>query len=159
MADHTRGGGAAFAVRAVMGLCMVAMATSTAASSGPSAGKIDFTRDVRPILADKCLSCHGPDPSQRKGKLRLDTPTGAFQPAASGEPAVVAGKPDESELYARVISDDPDEHMPPAKSGKTLTAAEVATLRAWIGQGATYRTHWAFVPPTRPELPPVGDAS
>ena len=102
-----------------------------------AAGKLDFTRDVRPILADKCFACHGPDPAQRKGEAPArHRPTAPFGPAASGSPAVVAGKPDESELYQRIISDDPDEHMPPAKSGKTLTAAEVATLKAWIEQGA-----------------------
>jgi hypothetical protein len=115
----------------------------------------DFNRDVRPILSGKCFACHGPDPKRRKAKLRLDTPEGTFGAAASGERAVVPGKLDESELYRRITSDDDAERMPPADSGKSLTPAEVATLKSWIEQGAPYRRHWAFVPPARPQVPAV----
>ena len=100
---------------------------------------VDFTRDIRPILADKCFKCHGPDARQRKGKLRLDNRRDATAPAASGSAAIVPGKLDESELYRRITSDDPDERMPPAKSGKSLSAAEVARLKTWIEEGAEYQ--------------------
>ena len=116
-----------------------------------------FPRDIRPILADKCFKCHGPDIKQRKGKLRLDNRRDATIPAESGGPAIVPGNFDESELYHRITSDDPEERMPPAKTGKPLTPAEIARLKTWIEQGAEYQGHWAFVPPVRPELPAVKD--
>ncbi|MCA1686238.1 MAG: DUF1549 domain-containing protein, partial [Planctomycetia bacterium] len=158
MLDQLRGGGPALAGLFALSFGLNGLtATPSRSAEAPAAGdRLDFTRDVRPILADKCFACHGPDPTQRKAKLRLDTADGPFGSAASGSPAVVPGKPDESELYQRLVSDDPEERMPPAKSGKTLTPAEVATLRAWVEQGAPYRRHWAFVPPTRPDLPRVG---
>ena len=127
--------------------------------AGEAESKVDFARDVRPILSNKCFACHGPDPAKRKGDLRLDTPEGTFKPAKSGASAVVPGKLDDSELYRRITSDDPDEQMPPAKSGKALTAGESAKLKAWIEQGAPYKTHWSFIPPVRPALPPVNDAA
>ena len=120
-----------------------------------SGGKLEFTRDIRPILASKCFACHGADSGVRKAKLRLDTLEGALGAAESGAHAVVPGKLEESELYQRIIVDDPEEHMPPAKSGKTLTADEVAKLKRWVAEGATYQKHWAFEAPTRPGLPKV----
>ena len=79
----------------------------------------------------------------------------ALAPAASGNVAVVPGKIDDSELYQRIASKDPEERMPPPKSGKSLSAAEVSRLKTWIEQGGDYQRHWAFVPPTRPSLPSV----
>src|SRR5271166_298127 len=87
------------------------------APSRPAPRRIRFNRDIRPILSDKCFQCHGPDTTQRKGKLRLDSAQAATAPAASGSPAIVPGKLDESELYRRVSSADRDEQMPPAKTG------------------------------------------
>ena len=81
----------------------------------PIPEKIDFNRDVRPILSDHCYSCHGPDKKARKAKLRLDTKEGI-----ESDHVVVAGRPGDSELYARVVSDDDDERMPPPKSAKKL---------------------------------------
>lgn len=121
--------------------------------------QIDFTRDVRPILSEHCFRCHGPDAGRRKGKLRLDTSDGARAIAGSGERAIVPGKPDESELIRRVNSDDPEERMPPPHTKKRLSPAQIAALKAWVEQGATYRTHWAFVPPVRPETPRVRETS
>ena len=141
-----------------VGLVAVAAILVLAGPARPAdrtAALLDSTRDVRQILSEKCFTCHGPDPKERKGGLRLDTPEGAFQPAASGEIAVVPGKLDDSVLYQRIVTADPGEHMPPAKSGKALTPAEVARLKAWIEQGAPFPRHWAFVPPTRPAVPPV----
>src|SRR5689334_19732497 len=125
-------------------LILLLVACAGGAGPGP---KVDFNRDVRPILSDKCFACHGPDEPKRKAELRLDTPEGLQAEAASGSVAVVPGKPDESELYVRIASDDPEERMPPAKSGKSLTEAEAQTLKAWIEQGAPFQRHWAFVPP------------
>jgi hypothetical protein len=141
----------------VAALAVSISCTAAAQSSKPAGGKIDFDREIRPILSDKCFACHGPDPKPRKANLRLDTREGTFAVAESGAQPVVPGNLDDSELYQRIISDDPDERMPPPKSGKTLTASEVARLKAWIEQGAPYERHWAFVAPTRPELPRVGD--
>lgn len=114
------------------------------------AADIDFNRDVRPILSNNCFTCHGPDEKERKGKLRLDT----FDGATKGG-AVVPGKPDESELIARVITKDDKDVMPPAKLGKKLTAKEIDTLKAWIAQGGKYATHWSYVKPVRPAVPTV----
>src|SRR5262245_40768797 len=85
----------------------------------PSARRVAFARDIRPILADKCFRCHGPDTKQRKGKLRLDNRRDATAPAASGDAAIVPGKLEESELYRRITAEDADERMPPAQSGNS----------------------------------------
>ncbi len=119
------------------------------------ARRVRFNRDIRPILSDKCFRCHGPDATQRKGKLRLDSSQAARTPASSGSPAIVPGNLDESELYGRVTSSDRDEQMPPAKTGKPLTAGEIAKLKTWIEEGAEYEAHWSFIPPVRPDLPAV----
>jgi hypothetical protein len=113
--------------------------------------KTVFGRDIRPILADKCFKCHGPDATQRKAKLRLDTLRDAQTPAQSGSRAIVPGKIDESELYRRITADDVEERMPPSRTGKTLSAAEIARLKSWIEEGAEYQGHWAFQAPIRPE--------
>ncbi len=133
------------------------MAAGVRADGGVPAGSktVSFNRDIRPILADKCFKCHGPDAGERKGKLRLDNATSAAAPAASGSAAIVAGKLDESELYQRITSTDPDERMPPPKTGKTLSAAEIGKLKTWIEEGAEYQGHWAFLAPQRPPLPAV----
>jgi hypothetical protein len=131
-------------------------ATRAEAPAKPVA--VDFTRDIRPILADKCFKCHGPDATQRKGKLRLDRASDAHSPAASGSVAIVPGKVDDSELVERITATEPDRQMPPPKSGKSLSPAEVDKLKAWIEGGAAYKDHWAFVPPVRPPLPVVKKA-
>src|SRR3954452_3341352 len=93
-------------------LLLIAIAAGPAVAAGPGSGpKLDFNRDIRPILADNCLACHGPDEPKRKAKLRLDTPEGARAEAASGSVAIVPGKPEESELYLRITSDDAEERM------------------------------------------------
>ncbi len=117
--------------------------------------RVDFNRDVIPILSANCFKCHGPDGENRKSGLRLDRRDAAVAPAESGKTAIVPGMPDESELVRRIFADDPDERMPSKDSGKQLTDAQKQTLRRWIGEGAEYKTHWAFVPPTRTALPAV----
>jgi hypothetical protein len=122
-----------------------------------AADPVDFRRDVRPILAEHCFLCHGPDASTRKGGLRLDIRADALKPGRSGEPAVVPGKPAASELVRRISSHDETEMMPPPKAKKPLTAKQIATLRAWVEQGAAYEDgHWAFTAPVRPAVPPGG---
>ncbi len=117
--------------------------------------KVDFNRDIRPILSDKCYACHGFDENERKSGLRLDVRDAALEPAKSGYAAIVPGDLTESELVRRIATDDPDDLMPPAKTGKPLTANEIALLKQWIAEGAEYQAHWSFVAPTRPALPEV----
>lgn len=107
-----------------------------------SADAADFNRDVRPILSDTCFKCHGPGVAE--ADLRLDT-----REAAMASEAIVPGKVDESELIARIFSDDVDTLMPPPDSHKTLTPKQKQTLSDWVAEGAEYADHWSFVPPIR----------
>ena len=117
---------------------------------------VRFNRDVRTILADNCFQCHGPDSAAREAELRLDTQEGLFA-ERDGPAIVVHGQPAEGELWRRINSDDPDERMPPADSGKSLTAAQVDTLRRWIVTGAEWEPHWAFIRPERVPAPEVSE--
>lgn len=128
----------------------------TAGAAGVSG--VSFNRDIRPILSDHCFACHGPDEKTRKGGLRLDIEAEAYKALRSGHRAVVPGKPDESALMDRVTTDDPDEQMPPAEMKKPLTAEKVERLKRWIGEGAAYEGHWAYLAPRRPEPPAVRQA-
>ena len=126
---------------------------SASALAGPA---IDFDREIRPILADRCFKCHGPDENERQAELRLDVHEAMLQPAESGRPAVVPGKPAESGLYRRISSTRKGFLMPPPESGKTLSAAEKERLRRWIEQGRrTGRTGRSFRRPG-PPCPPSG---
>lgn len=120
---------------------------------------VSFNRDIRRILSNNCYDCHGPDDNARKRRPRLDLYETAIAPARSGAPPIVPGDPENSELYFRIVTDDPDEIMPPPKTNKTLTAAEKELIRQWIAEGAEYEPHWSYVPPTRPELPKVQDGA
>jgi mono/diheme cytochrome c family protein len=118
----------------------------------------DFNRDIRPILSDKCFRCHGPDEHERKGGedgLRLDTAKGALTDLGGGAFAIVPGKPEKSELIARVTTADEEEIMPPLKAGKTLTKEEIDLLRRWIASGGSYAQHWAYEAPRRTSPPAV----
>jgi hypothetical protein len=130
--------------------------TATAQSPAQAGPGIQYDRDIRPILSDRCFKCHGPDEQQRQAGLRLDDES-AFKPADSGSTAVVPGKPDASELVRRIFSEDAGQRMPPPDSGKELSAAERELLRQWIAAGAEHRRHWSFVPPQCPRLPKVKD--
>ena len=116
---------------------------------------IDFDRQIRPILADKCYACHGPDEMSREGGFRLDRKESAISEADSGSQPIVPGDADASEVYVRLVTDDEDLRMPPADSVKQLTSDEIRLVRNWIDQGAAWRQHWAFVPPRRGALPAV----
>jgi len=129
---------------------LAALAAPTVFADGP---KVSYNRDIRPIFADHCFTCHGPDAAARKSKLRLDIREQALKGGESGDPALLPGQPEASALIARVLSHDPDEVMPPPKAKNPLKPAEIEKLRQWIAQGAEYQPHWAFIPPEKPELP------
>lgn len=114
--------------------------------------QIDFNRDIRPIVSNKCYFCHGPDEKQRKAELRLDTPEGAFR-ARKGKYAIVPNKPEQSELARRISTSDIDDLMPPPESGKKLSDREKSLLTQWIKEGAKYARHWSYVKPVRPAVP------
>ena len=116
-----------------------------ASCPGTGRGTIEFNRDVRPILAENCFRCHGPDSASRKADLRLDR-----REAAVEHEAIIPGKPDESELIERIFSTDPDEVMPPPAIHKELKPAEKELLKHWIAAGAEYQPHWSFIAPVRP---------
>jgi hypothetical protein len=115
---------------------------------------IEFNRDIRPILSNHCLTCHGPDNNNRKAKLRLDVEKSAHEDRG-GYRVIVAGNSADSELVKRVSSQDPDEHMPPAKVGKELTPRQVALLKRWVEQGGKYQAHWSLIAAKRTALAKV----
>ncbi|MFO1023482.1 MAG: DUF1549 domain-containing protein, partial [Planctomycetales bacterium] len=115
---------------------------------------MDFTREIRPILSNLCFQCHGPDASQRKGELRLDTREGAFTKRDDSVP-VVPHKPDESELLRRLVTEEASEKMPPPKSGKIIKPEQIALVKKWIEQGAEWSDHWAFTTPVKPAIAQV----
>src|SRR5689334_20244455 len=122
--------------------------------------KISYNFHIRPILSDKCFKCHGPDANKRQAQLRLDIPDSAFAPLkeTKGAYALVPGKPDESELYKRISSNDTSYMMPDTDSHLgALNEHEIKLFRKWIEQGAHYETHWAFVQPKKTPLPKVSN--
>ncbi|MEM9258073.1 MAG: DUF1549 domain-containing protein, partial [Bacteroidota bacterium] len=116
--------------------------------------QVDFNQHIRPILSDRCWSCHGPDEETRQAGLRLDTEEGAFAQLASGARAFVPGKPGASEAIARMISNDPELVMPVPESKMTVSAKEIALIAKWVDQGAEWKEHWAFLPITAPAAAP-----
>ena len=128
-------------------------------ASGPSktapANSIEFNRDIRPILTENCFSCHGVDSASRKAGLRLDRFEDAIAPLKGGQRAIVPGKLEESEVIARIMTDDEDDIMPPPKSHKVLKPAEKELLKRWIAEGAQYQPHWAFIAPQKADLPKI----
>src|SRR4051794_32539666 len=126
-----------------VGLAITSTAGAAAAATAPPPAALDFNRDVRPVLADSCFACHGPDERKRKGGLRLDLRAAATKPLESGATAIVPGKPADSELVKRITSADADEKMPPATSQKKLTKAQADLLTRWVAEGAKYAGHWA----------------
>ncbi|VTT96435.1 secreted protein containing duf1549 : Uncharacterized protein OS=Singulisphaera acidiphila (strain ATCC BAA-1392 / DSM 18658 / VKM B-2454 / MOB10) GN=Sinac_5652 PE=4 SV=1: PSCyt1: PSCyt2: PSD1 [Gemmataceae bacterium] len=130
--------------------CAAFAFVSTAASAAePAPAKVDFNREVRPVLATLCYQCHGPDEKSRKAKLRLDTRDDAVKAGA-----IVPGKPNESELITRICTPDADLRMPPDSLKKPpLTPAQVDTLKRWVTEGASYSDHWSFTKVSRPEVP------
>ncbi|MBI1345820.1 DUF1553 domain-containing protein [bacterium] len=129
---------------------------SMIATCSVAAEPVQFNRDVRPILSDKCFACHGPDSANRAADLRLDVREIALKPASSDIAAIVPGQPEGSLLFQRITAESDDEVMPPphAKLGR-LTATEIDVLRRWIAAGAEYQPHWAFLPVEPVALPAV----
>ena len=123
-------------------LCFVATVIVGSAVRGEE--PISYNRDVRPILAANCFACHGPDSAAREADLRIDQREAAIEMSA-----IAPGKPDESELIARITSDDPEVRMPPADTHKTLTAEQKDLLERWIAAGAEYEAHWSLIAPLR----------
>jgi hypothetical protein len=129
------------------------LAVTFGAAPAGAPARLSFNHDIRPILSDNCFACHGPDNANRQAGLRLDTFDLATAELDSGSRAIVPQKIDESELVARIVSDDPDAVMPPphAKIGR-LSSEQVETLKRWIAEGAKYEPHWAFVSPVKLEV-------
>ncbi len=111
-------------------------AGATAAAAEPD--RVDFNRDIRPLISDRCFACHGPDAAQRKAELRLDVGE------AARASVIVPGDAAASELVARISSNDPDYHMPPATTGKSLTPAQIELIKRWVDQGAMFEPHWSL---------------
>src|SRR5262249_23649984 len=131
---------------AAIGLGVLALAIGPARASE----KVEYNRDIRPILAENCFACHGPDSAARKAGLRLDQRDEAVKAGA-----IVPGKIDDSEMVRRISLDKGRKQMPPASSHKKLTPAQKETLKRWIAAGAEYQPHWSFLAVTRPPLPAV----
>jgi hypothetical protein len=124
------------------------IATAAPPAAAPSA---DFDRQVRPILSDNCFTCHGPDEKRRMLGIHFDTKEGAF----SKPGVIVPGDAAHSKMYLRISNPNEAMRMPPASTGRKLTPAQIEIVKHWIDSGAKWETHWSFVPPVRPELPPV----
>src|SRR6478609_10019181 len=138
------------ALRLAVALCTnIAFATTIAALHAADVA-VSFARDVKPVLARRCFSCHGP--TAREGGLRLDKPDTALAELDSGLRAIVPGHVEQSALVERVSASDATERMPP--EGKPLSSKEIETLKQWIANGAKWEKHWAFIPP-QPHVPPV----
>jgi hypothetical protein len=141
------------AALAAIGLCLAATCTAKADMPAPT-DRVQYSRDIKPLLSDRCYACHGPDQGQRKADLLLHVRESATREA------VVPGDAAASPLLQRIASQDPDERMPPPDSKKLpLTAEEIELVRRWIDQGAQYDTHWSFLKPIRSEPPAVFDAA
>lgn len=120
--------------------------------------KVDYNFHVRPILSDKCFACHGPDAENQQAGLRLDRAENAYSTLESGKgKAIIPKQPGKSEAFIRILSTDAEQVMPPPDSHLKLSAEEIAIIKKWIEQGAEYKPHWAFVPPTKPALPKAED--
>ncbi len=131
------------------GPCAFLVPPALAAEVATAPGKLEYNRDIRPILTDTCFACHGVDGAARKADLRLDQ-----RQAAIDMSAIVPGKPDQSSLIDRIFTTDPDKIMPPPKTHKVLTDEQKAILKRWIEDGAEYQPHWSLIP-AKDEAPPV----
>jgi uncharacterized protein DUF1553/uncharacterized protein DUF1549/concanavalin A-like lectin/glucanase superfamily protein/cytochrome c len=125
----------------------------------PPAEKVSFSREIRPILSDRCFKCHGPDGNARKKNLRFDVPDGQLEARANGTFIIKAGAPEESELYQRIASEKPSRRMPPAASNLSLKPEEIALIRRWIEEGAPFEKHWSFIPVGEVPVPATRDAA
>ena len=122
-----------------------------------NAEEINFSKQILPLLSNNCFECHGPDKAERKAGLRLDTHEGAKMELKSGFSALVPGESSESEMYMRIISDDPEEVMPPPEFGKNLTDDQKELIKKWIESGGEWGKHWSFEKPVKEVLPPISN--
>src|SRR5690349_315116 len=130
--------------------------TALGARGDSNSTTVEFNRDIRPILSDKCYACHGPDKANRKTNLHFDTEDGAFTPLAGGGLAIIRGDAKKSVMYQRVASQDEAVRMPPAYMGRAkLSEGEINLIKRWLDQGAKWEKHWSVIPPKRPLLPEV----
>ncbi len=141
------------------GLPQPAAEAAPPAAAAVSDARIDFDRDIRPILADKCFACHGPDAENNRSPLRFDSEAHATADLGDGRRAINREHPEQSELIRRITAEDTAVRMPPVYSGRTLSKPEIQRLTDWITQGAPWQQHWAFVRPVRPLAPEVQDKS
>ncbi|MEN1679581.1 MAG: DUF1553 domain-containing protein [Planctomycetota bacterium] len=132
-------------------LAALASLAALPAVAAPAGDRLEYNRDIRPILAEQCFACHGPDSASREAGLRLDVREEAIDMAA-----IVPGDADASEIINRVLTDDPDLVMPPPETKRSLTDEQRETLRRWVAQGAEYQPHWSFIPIERPSTPEAG---
>src|SRR5882672_2315768 len=135
-----------------------AVADQKGGAKEQAGGRVDFDRDIKPIFSENCYACHGPDEAKRKAGLRLDVKADALKKLKSGDHAIVPGDVSRSTIVERITTSDDDDHMPPAKTGKTLSAQQIELIKRWVGQGAQWQEHWSFVPATWPAIPAVKDA-
>ena len=117
---------------------------------------VEFNRDIRSLLSDRCYTCHGPDQARRRTKLRFDVEADAKQDLG-GRFAIVPGDTAKSEVIRRITAADPARRMPPVSSGRTLTTGEIDLIQRWIEQGAKWEKHWSFIPPRRAPLPEISN--
>lgn len=148
----------AFSLSCLALVWLAAKVLGSIASAQPADKPVNFSRDIRPILSDNCFVCHGPDEQNQQAGLRLDTKEGAFADRGSYQ-VIIPGKAWESRLYQRISTKDEAQRMPPPGAERKLTEKQIELIRLWIEQGAKWETHWAYVPPTRPELPKIKNAS
>lgn len=144
----------------ILGFLMLGIAVSGCNAPDTAAGQIlpetvDFNFHIKPILSDRCFTCHGPDENARKANLRLDTEEGAFAQREDSSSAIVPGDVERSVFMQRIGHADPDERMPPPESNLTLSEYEMALLRRWIEQGAEWKKHWAYISPEKSTPPEV----
>src|SRR5262245_60767644 len=137
-------------------LSVLAVVTRGVSAAEPVEAKVDFNRDIRPILSDVCFQCHGPDKNQRKADLRLDVKEDVYKDRG-GYALVTPGKLDESELYSRLVDTDEKQRMPPPNALRQLTPSEIDLFKRWIEQGGQWQGHWAYIKPDRPAPPNVAD--
>lgn len=143
-----------YGFRSIMIVTLLCGASLTLGHAATTDQSIQYNRDIRPILAENCFSCHGPDSAARKSGLRLDKFEDAIAPRKESKPAFIPGKADESEAISRIFTTDEDDVMPPRKTKKTLKPEEKELLKKWVAAGAKYEPHWSFITPSKP-APPV----
>ena len=132
-------------------ICTLVIPVLAQFAAAADSTRVEFNRDVRPILSDKCFACHGPDPRARKAAVHFDSEAGSQIKLRGGKRAIVAGDPSSSVLYERITSDNAALRMPPQYAGHTkLSDREISIVKQWIEQGAKYQSHWSFIPPVRP---------